>query len=99
MVGCTELHKSSRNCTAFRWTPARARAAKLVCADELTDAQIAAAVGVCRRTLAYWKTRPEFQARVERHLAEFKAAIDAERAAQTEREMDRMWPARKQRRA
>ncbi len=36
-------------------------AAALCYLNEQTDAQIAAALGVCRRTLARWKRRPDFR--------------------------------------
>jgi len=38
------------------------RAAALCFRDELPDVEIAAELGVCRRTLARWKHRPEFEA-------------------------------------
>ena len=37
------------------------RAAVLCYFDELTDEQIARELGICRRTLARWKLRPEFR--------------------------------------
>ena len=36
------------------------RAAVLLYFDDQTDEEIAARLGVCRRTLARWKHRPEF---------------------------------------
>ena len=36
------------------------RAAVLLYFDEQTDEEIAAELGVCRRTLARWKHRPDF---------------------------------------
>jgi len=44
------------------------RAAVLVAADELSDEQIAAAVGITRRTLTAWKRRPDFAALVGDHV-------------------------------
>ena len=61
---------------AQRGTPKKGReerrraAARLVWDDDLTDQAIAAEVGVCRRTLAYWKTQ-----------ADFRTLVAAERAA------------------
>lgn len=37
----------------------RDRAALLLWEDRLTDAAIARSLGICRRTLAYWKRCPE----------------------------------------
>lgn len=42
----------------------RDRAALLLWEDRLTDAAIARSLGICRRTLAYWKRRPEVIARI-----------------------------------
>lgn len=39
-------------------------AAQLLAEDRQTDQQIAAAVGVTRRTIGYWKCRPEIEARI-----------------------------------
>ena len=39
----------------FPWTHARAEAAVLVAEDAVTDEEIAAKVGVSRRTLTTWK--------------------------------------------
>ena len=39
-----------------------AEAAALLYVNELRDEEIAARLGVCRRTLARWKHRPAFQA-------------------------------------
>ena len=41
----------------------------LLCADRLTDAQIAQLVGVARPTLARWKKKPEFRAEMNRQSA------------------------------
>jgi Helix-turn-helix domain len=46
------------------------RAARLCFSDICTDAQIAAELGICRRTLARWKRRREFLA--------FGTTLDAE---------------------
>lgn len=54
--------------TEFKWTAKRDQAAMLVAQDELTDAQIAADLGIARMTLARWKSAPEFQARVREHV-------------------------------
>ena len=59
----------------FVWTKARERAAKLVADDRLTNEQIAADVGVSRRTLDNWKTWPEFQERVAQIVERTRKAI------------------------
>lgn len=47
----------------------------LVAEDDLSNADIAAAVGVARQTLDLWKLRPEFKARAAEHVAELEAAV------------------------
>jgi hypothetical protein len=68
------LHETSPN-PAFRWSAKATEAAVAVALDEQTDEAIAAAAGVSRRTLANWKLRPEFVARVEEHRAEFREVV------------------------
>lgn len=70
MVG-EPLHKITRE---FAWTPPRVQAAELVADDALTDEQIAAKVGVTRKTLHNWSQHPDFVARV---AARRKAQFDA----------------------
>jgi hypothetical protein len=53
----------------------------LVAAGEWTLEQIADQVGVGRRTLFDWRRRPEFRARVEELLAEYRQTL-AERNRQ-----------------
>jgi hypothetical protein len=47
-------------------------AARLVAEDSLTNEEIAAAVGVKRQTVDWWKTKPHFAARVQEHKETFK---------------------------
>ena len=54
---------------------ARARAAVLVAEDERSDEDIAAAVGIARRSLARWKRDPEFAALVGDHIGQIQAAM------------------------
>ncbi len=56
----------------------REEAARHVAGDYLTDERIAAQVGICRRTLSYWKRRPDFAARVDAVRAAYHAQITAE---------------------
>ena len=63
------------NLAPFVWTMPREKAAVLVAADEMNDEQIAAEVGIARRTLTMWKTHPVFAARVAAHVAAFREAV------------------------
>jgi transcriptional regulator with XRE-family HTH domain len=65
----------TQNVTKSTNTEARARAAVLLAEDDLTDEQIAAMVGVTRRTLARWKTNADFAALVGDHVGELQAAM------------------------
>jgi len=56
----------------------REAAAQHVAGDYLTDARIAAEVGICRRTLGYWKRQPDFAARVDAVRGAYHAQITAE---------------------
>jgi hypothetical protein len=78
------LHKTEPNDTEnrpFVWTPARETALQLLVEDQLTDEVIARQVGVCRRTLAYWKAHPDFAARARRMVDDYAAQLirDAKR--------------------
>lgn len=59
----------------FTWNHQRTRAAVLLAEDELSDEQIAQRVGVCRRTLSYWKENPVFAAQVGDHIGQLQAAM------------------------
>lgn len=74
--------------TGFRWTTQRETAARLVADDLVTDDQIAAECGVSRQALANWKKAPEFQARVEEHLAATRAAILSAGIAERQNRID-----------
>jgi hypothetical protein len=63
------------NFTEFRWSAVRIKAAVLVAEDRLTDAEIAAEVGISKRQLENWKAHPEFAARVDAQVAAADAAI------------------------
>lgn len=67
----------SQNCTGFTWSKRRERAALLVAKDEETDEQIAAALKITRRTLAYWKRNPAFAARVQEHRDRWRRELAA----------------------
>ena len=59
----------------FAWTPARETALQLLVEDRLTDEAIARQVGVCRRTLAYWKVHPDFVAAAQRMVDRYAAEL------------------------
>ena len=61
----------------FRWTAQREKAAALVAEDRQSDEQIAAEVGVDRRTLFNWRAAPEFKARVQETVDAYRAAVRA----------------------
>src|SRR6187402_454848 len=61
--------------TAQIGTKKREQAAVLVAEDELTDEAIAETVGIGRRTLATWKTQPEFAALVGDQVGRIQAAM------------------------
>lgn len=54
------------------------RAALLTAEDTLTDEQIAADVGISRKTLHNWRSRPDFLAEVRAQREAFRARIMAE---------------------
>jgi hypothetical protein len=62
----------------FRWTAKRERAAALLARDEDTDQAIARACATTDRALRYWKSHPEFAARVREQAAQLRAALIAE---------------------
>jgi hypothetical protein len=69
----------------FVWTPQRELALQLLVEDRLTDEAIAQQVGVCRRTLGYWKTHPEFAAAAERRLQAYARQLRRELLARWSR--------------
>jgi DNA-binding CsgD family transcriptional regulator len=65
------LHKSQQNRTKHRsnsawWTPKRLEAVQLCADGSLTNAAIAAQLGISRRTLQYWIADGRFQKEVRR---------------------------------
>ncbi len=68
------LPKMTHNWTVnrpFVWTTARQTALQLVVEGRLTDIAIARQVGVCRRTLGYWKAHPDFVAAAEQLVDDY----------------------------
>lgn len=59
----------------WTWTVQRETAARLLAEGELGMAQIAAKIGVNRRTITFWKKEPEFQERIHRYVQEIAAEL------------------------
>jgi len=62
--------KTAQNTTRFTWTAQKRKAVVLLAEDELTDEEIAASIGVHRRTMATWKRHPSFCAAVDEMAVE-----------------------------
>ncbi len=62
----------------WEWTSERERAAQLVADGQLTNDEIAARCDIARDTLQDWKRTAEFSARVQEHIASFRAKITAD---------------------
>lgn len=63
---------------AWKWTTQRLQAANLAAEDRLTDAKIAADLGVTRQCIAKWRSQAEFRLRVARIINEATARAHAE---------------------
>lgn len=74
----------------FTWTGARERAALMVAEDELTDAEIAEAVGISRQGLVKWKQHPEFQARIAEHVKTLEASVMRYAIAKKRKRVERL---------
>lgn len=68
---------TSQNFPKMRLTERHHTAASLVAADDLTDEQIAAEVGITRRQLTTWKRHPDFGALVQQHLEAFRRRVES----------------------
>jgi hypothetical protein len=68
-------NNSEQNPRPFRWTRKSENAALLIAEGELSDEKIAERVGAGRTTLFEWRRHPDFAARVQAHLDEFRAAV------------------------
>ena len=78
----------SQNVPEFEWTEQRVLAATLVSQDSLTDEQIAAEVGIDRRTLTRWKAEAEFKRRVEVIVRETQEKLVARGIAEKQNRID-----------
>ena len=56
------------------WTQTKRQALEQLMEDRLTDAAIAAELGIGARTLCRWKARPEFRQAMDDHLAAWRQA-------------------------
>lgn len=84
----------SQNVSKMRLTERHELAAALLAADELTDEQIAAQVGISRRVLARWKRHPDFDALVQHHLDVFRRRVESRGIASRHRrvaQQDERW--------
>jgi hypothetical protein len=72
----------------FRWTDKATEAAQDVAKDELTNQEIAEKAGITRQGLDRWKAHPDFRARVDEHIEDFKATVRRRGIAQLERRVD-----------
>jgi hypothetical protein len=59
----------------FKWNNRKEEAALLLSQDELTIAAIAEKVGVSKQGISLWRAHPEFLARIDAHIAEFRARV------------------------
>lgn len=59
----------------FRWNAKKEQAALDVAEDKLSNVEIAQRAGVTRQALILWKDHPDFKARVDQHVAAYRAAI------------------------
>ena len=87
----------SQNVTNWTWNDAKLLAADLTCRGNVTDEDIAAQCKVTRRTVARWKTNPQFQEKVcefvketEERLLTEGVASRVERVKRLNRDWERM---------
>ena len=64
-----------RNPIPWQWTKQREDCAKLVADDLLPDREISKRVGISDITLYEWRKKPEFMARVDSIVSEYRARI------------------------
>ena len=59
----------------WKWTEQRELAAKLLAEDKLSDEEIAKRIGINDATLWQWRKKPEFTARIDQYVNEYRARI------------------------
>ena len=74
--------------TLFPWCKRSVRATELVAEGRLTNAQVAAEVGLSRQGLDRWKAHPEFKARVAAILDEYRALRRRDMIARWEKQWE-----------
>jgi hypothetical protein len=79
-----EVYEKLHEGRSFEWSEAKEKAALLLAIDELTDDEIASEIGFSRQSVAVWKKKEQFQARVDGHKKEIRANIRSRGIAITE---------------
>lgn len=74
----------------FIWTNERTQAAILLADDKLTDKQIAAQLQVSESILNKWKLLPEFKARLQEHVDEFRRSVMSRGVADKAKRLHRL---------
>src|SRR5438128_3436383 len=93
------MSENVRPTPPFRWSAKSEQAAELLVQDELTDAEIAAAVGITDRQLRRWKLHPEFGGRLKGLVTRLAGAGERRaiaRRARRVRTLDERWQALQQ---
>lgn len=85
-----ELPKTARESADFEWSPARLEAAQLIAYGELSLDEIAAKVGVVRRTLYEWRQEPAFIARIEEVVEDVATCLRGRAISHRERRIERL---------
>jgi hypothetical protein len=83
-------NRMSPNVPAKSLTAREEQAAGVVARDEQTDDEIAASIGVKRRTLTRWRKRPDFAARVATLVEEAREAARAKTIANKQHRVARL---------
>jgi len=74
----------------WKWTNRRERVARLVAEDILPDREIAKKGGINPSSLYIWRTKPEFMARVDQLVSEYRKRVRSTSIAVVENRIARM---------
>ena len=74
----------------WKWDQRRELAAKLIAEDQLPDIEIAKRIGISFVTIYDWKARPEFTARVDALVNDYRARIRRSGIAVVENRISRL---------